>query len=313
MLFQLYIKAVPITMAIRFEPALMGYKTHPEFFLDDIQWTGKRLGSGDFGVVEELSIGGTLYAGKVLYTALLAPYSDRTVDQYLSVCKLLSRICHSNIVSFMGLCFLDGRHSANPALVMEKLDFSLDHVLETYSNLPFLMILKILRDIVQGLIYLHGQKPPIVHRDLTARNVLINKTSMCAKIADLSNALLIDPMELLKSCPKLPPRKISYLPPEAFSSISNCDSMFDMFSFGHLALYAVTQEFPGDLLPPKMKSEVERRKQYTELLLAKLTEDHVMTVVVLQCLQNLPEKRYTILVLPNILYTIMATVLDLLV
>lgn len=290
--YTLPVKAVPIRiiMAVRAtscEPALLSYKAHPElkkFFLDDhVQKTGNRLGSGGFGVVEEITVGGTLCAGKILYTALLAPYSDRTVDQYLSACKLMSRICHSNnIVPFVGLCLLDD--SANPALVMERLDFNLENILETYNNLPFLMTLKILRDIIKGLIYLHGQTPPIVHHDLTARNVLVDKTSMCAKIADLSNALMIDPMELLKSAPKLLPRKISHLPPEAFSCNTNYDSMFDMFSFGHLALYAVTQEFPGDLLPPKMRSEVERRKQNIELLLAKLTKDHVMTVVILQCL-----------------------------
>ena len=203
---QLHIITMTSTVA-SYEPALMSYKTHPElkkFLLQDgVRRTGNRLGFGDFGVVEEISVGGSCYAGKIPYAALLPPYGIKTVSRYLSACKLMSRICHSNIVPFMGLCLLGECNGANPALVMEKLDFSLDNVLETYNNLPFLMTLKILREVIQGLIYLHGQKPPVIHRDLTARNVLVNKTSMCAKIADISNALMIDPMDLLKNSPKL--------------------------------------------------------------------------------------------------------------
>ena len=294
-----------MTMAVRVtlhEPALMSYRDYPElkkFLLDDVQRSGKRLGSGAFGVVEEITIGGTLCAGKILHAAVLDPHNDRTINQYVSACKLMLGICHSNIVPFMGLCLFD--KSANPALVMEKLDFSFESALETYYNLPFLLILKSLTDIINGLIYMHSQKPPIIHHDLTARNILINKASMCAKIADLSNALMTDPMMLFNTLIQSRETML-YMPPEAFCYRPNHDTMLDMFSFGHLALYALLQEFPGDLLPPtysdsltkelKARSEVERREKYIKLLLAKLTKDHVVTQVILQCLNNSPEKRY---------------------
>lgn len=282
------------------------YKDVPElkeFFLEDVQRTGQKLGSGAFGIVEELKVGGTLAAGKKLHAALLDAQSqgtDRMIKRFISECKLMSRLRHPNIVQFMGLCMFS--ESAHPVLVMEKLDDNFENVLDTYNNVPLQLMIRIFKDIIKGLIYLHSQKPaPVIHRDLTARNVLIVKSSMSAKIADLGNALMVDPVKLSTTLSQTP-GTLPYMPPEALQFKPNYDSMLDMFSFGHLALYAVIQVYPGDLLPAtyytdslseevKGRSEVERRYKYIKMLYSKLTEDHVLTKMILQCLHNIPERR----------------------
>lgn len=50
------------------------------------------------------------------------------------------------------------------------------------------IIMQIVRDIAQGLRFLHASKPPILHRDLKAKNILID-SRFRAKVADfgLSN------------------------------------------------------------------------------------------------------------------------------
>lgn len=299
---------MPIEMATSPPLRMPGHKCYrnvpelKEFFLEDVQTTGKRLGSGTFGIVEELTMGNTLLAGKKLHTSLLDVQNegiDRITNRFVSECKLVSRIRHPNIVQFMGLCLFG--ESPHPALVMEKIDVNLEYILETHSNLPLPLILRILKDITRGLIYLHGQRPPIIHRDLTARNVLINKASMNAKIADLGNALMVNPVSLSNTLSQAP-GTLPYMPPEALLYRPEYDSMLDIFSFAHLALYAVTQQFPGDLLSStysdplteelRARSEVERREKYIKLLLAKLTKDHVVTKMILRCLDNMPMKRY---------------------
>lgn len=45
------------------------------------------------------------------------------------------------------------------------------------------IILQIVRDIAQGLRFLHASKPPILHRDLKAKNILID-SRFRAKVAD---------------------------------------------------------------------------------------------------------------------------------
>ena len=288
-----------------YDPVTVDYRHVPElkeFFLEDVQRTGQKLGSGAFGIVEELKVGGTLSAGKKLHAALLDAQNqgtDRMIKRFISECKLMSRLRHPHIVQFMGLCMFS--ESEHPVLVMEKLDFNLENVLDTYNNVPLPLVIRIFKDIIKGLIYLHSQKPaPIIHRDLTARNILLIKASMSAKIADLGNALMVDPVKLSTTLSQTP-GTLPYMPPEALQFKPTYDSMLDMFSFGHLALYAVIQEYPGDLLPAtytdpsteevKGRSEVERREKYIRMLYSKLTEGHVLTKMILQCLHNIPERR----------------------
>ena len=274
-----------------------------EFFLNDVSKTGKTLGSGAFGIVEELSVGGTICAGKMLHTILLNELNegvDKIQERFVSECRLMSKVRHPNIVQFMGLCLYND--CAHPVLVMEEVDTSLECMLESQKNLPLPLILHILHDITKGLIHLHdSQKPPIVHRDLTAKNILIDKASMKAKIADLGNALMIDPTKLSITLSQAP-GTLPYMPPEALVSTPKYDTSLDMFSFGHLALFTVLQEDPGELLPPTYnnkidelvaRSEVQRRQIYIDMLMDRLTEDHLVTKMIIQCLHNTPAKRYS--------------------
>jgi serine/threonine protein kinase len=274
-----------------------------EFVLGDIHRTGTTLGHGAFGVVEELKMGGILCAGKRLHAELLSVHIEkegikRIVKRFREECRLMSKIHHPRIVRFLGLCFFDD--SPYPMLVMEKFDVNLETILETYKDIPFPLILHILQDIAEGLIYMHSQRPPIIHRDLTARNVLIDQRSFRATISDLGNSrlCLADHTTFTHTLTQAP-GTLSYMPPEALGYKPSYDRKLDMFSFGHLALFAVIQKFPKDLEAPtyyedgtiKARSEVERRENYILKLIAKLTEDHVVTKMVLQCLHNLPEKR----------------------
>ena len=101
----------------------------------------------------------------------------------------MTELRHPNIVQFLGLCFLEG--STLPVLVMERLDSSLDDLLETSPGLPLALKLSLLTDVSRGLLYLHTQDPLVVHRDLSARNILLT-SSLVAKISDLGNAHIVN-------------------------------------------------------------------------------------------------------------------------
>ena len=283
------------------------YKSVPElagFFLNDVRRTGRSLGSGAFGVVEEVAVGRTLYAAKKIHSALLDIHNEgvpKIIERFITECKLMSRLRHQNIVQFEGLCLF--HDSIHPVLVMEKLDVNFETLLKEHKNIPFPLVLRILQDIARGLVYLHGQRPPIIHRDLTARNVLIYRTSMKAKIADLGNALMADPRELSNTLSQAP-GTLPYMPPEALSCTPKYDSSLDIFSFGHLTLYAVIQEFPKEILSPTYthpqtekllaRNEVERREKYIRKLFHTLSKDHAVAKLILCCLNNKPERRYTL-------------------
>jgi len=146
---------------------------------------------------------------------------------------------HPHIVQFLGLCYLEG--SMLPVLVMERLDSSLDELLEGAPGLPLSLKRSLLADIVCGLLYLHTQHPPVVHRDLTSKNVLLT-SSLVAKISDLGNARIMQGQ--VARITHMPGCMV-YMPPEAFTEGCLYSLPLDIFSYGHLALFTLTQVRKG--------------------------------------------------------------------
>ena len=174
-------------------------------------------------------------AGKVIYQILLGSDSKLIRSKYVQECWLMSKMNHPNITKFLGVCH-NPALSELPVLVMEKLNRSLDDFLEKTPDIPFLRKRSILEDVAKGLVYLHNREPfPIIHRDLTAKNVLLT-ADLVAKITDFGNSRLVDlqPGQL----PTQNPGTLVYMPPEASSDY---DPSLDIFSFGHLALFTALQ------------------------------------------------------------------------
>ena len=293
---------------------------HP-FILPNVRPTGRQLGGGSYGTVEELEINGLICAGKKIYDALIDPMnrgSQRIVAKYYNECSLLSDMRHPNIVQFLGICFLP--ESRLPVLVMERMHVSLDDLLENTANIPFSTKVSVLQDVARGLVYLHNHHPPVIHRDLSSRNVLLD-AAMTAKIADLGNSRIADisPDHLSQSMSQ-GPGTLVYMPPEALDSTPRYGAPLDMFSFGHLALFTAIQVYPGDLLAHsyydpqsnqlRARTEIQRREQYISMLHAKFGKPHPLVALIKSCLAYEPEKRPTAIQALERLGGIKATVRD---
>ena len=280
------------------------------FILSNVTQTGKTLGEGSYGCVEELRVNGLICAGKRIYETLVDTENegaDRMIEKYYEECQLLSNLRHPNIVQFLGICFFDTHTTTTanlPVLVMEMLQGSLDDLLENTPDIPLTKKCSILQDVARGLVYLHNCTPAIIHRDLTARNVLLN-CAMVAKIADMGNSRIVNvqPGQLANTMTRGVPGTIVYMPPEAFELPPKYGPKLDMFSFGHLALFTATQQFPGDLLPSTYqdertrrltpRNEIERRSRYMENLGAMFGRCHDLVQLVTQCLDYSPNRRPT--------------------
>ena len=140
---------------------------------------------------------GLLCAGKKLHDALVErgnQGAQNMVDKFVEECSLLSELRHPHLVQFLGICFVDT--SNLPILVMEYLPYCLDSLLDPEEdaerkNIPLALKRSILCDVARGLSYFHSHVPPIIHRDLTAKNVLLT-SAMTAKIADLGVARILN-------------------------------------------------------------------------------------------------------------------------
>ena len=75
----------------------------------------------------------------------------------------MARLRHPNLLLFMAACL-------EPGALMLVTDYlprgSLASVLHSPEPLSFGQKMRFARDIVSGLAWLHGQRPPVVHRDL---------------------------------------------------------------------------------------------------------------------------------------------------
>ena len=155
----------------------------------------------------------------------------------------MSSLHHENITQFRGIFFLP--NSTLPLLVMEKLETNLANYLRNDHTLAERV--QILGDVASGLVYLHGRETPVIHRDLTARNVLLNsEPSLVAKISDMGNSRIFElrpghGYSILARTLSNVPGTLVYMPPEAQDEDHRYGPSLDIFSFGHLALYTMIQ------------------------------------------------------------------------
>lgn len=300
------------------EQFLRKHPTLRQLVLSNVQISGHVIGNGAYGKVTAATYTASV-AAKTIHPFLLGQHrnwfieSSIAVENFVKECKLLSTLEHKNIVKFHGIAFLPG--SEMPSLVMERLLTTLHDLLEAKVPPPlpdavaplslFSLPLKIsvLSDVATGLSYLHRQSRTIIHRDLSASNVLLD-TKMVAKIADLGMARIIHSIGAPATMTK-GPGNASFMPPEA-SSQSKYDASIDVFSLGVLTIFTIGEVYPGDLLPPNYnkdgkltaRTEFERRQEYMEHVNQKIrasgqsdnTENSLITLI-RQSLDNDPDKR----------------------
>lgn len=273
-----------------------GLKVH----IKHVEYTGTPLGMGQFGSVEIVKMNGKEYAAKMYRMDYNEKQKLHIIKKYQTEYDILSKLKHKNIVRYVGVTFKEGHNT--PLLIMEKLKFVLhDYLLETpVSELLLTQKLKFLYDVANGLYFLHTRNPTVIHRDLTAKNVLIDST-LTAKISDFGNSRIVD-LEFSQGTTMTgAPGTLEYSAPETLCSHACYSSSIDMFSYGHLAMFTICQVFPNELLKATYKkgskrrarSEVQRRKVYIKMLYDNLGREHKIVQLIKECLDDEPSPRPT--------------------
>ena len=209
---------------------------------------------------------------------------EQVMTDFKRECQLLEKLDHPHVVDFRG-AFYD-ETTDEPLLVMERMRKNLREFLERNRNdLSQQKQLLICLEIARGLRFLHTHTPPIVHRDLTDKNVMLGKDGL-VKIGDLGQSRLkANNAEYFSTAQ---PGAIPFMPPEAMRKESHYNEKLDIFSFGVLMLEVATQQSPKvDLVGIGRDKEIVRRRED----LTKLEEDHPLKPLILSCLEDDPKER----------------------
>ena len=258
----------------------------------------RRLGSGSYGYVFKVIVDGMECIAKRLHSAMTVSVSlqqrQAVTSKFRNECIILSKLRHPNIVQFVGVHY--GSKSTQLTLIMECAKCDLDQlILSDHSNVPLPLKLSILLDISYGLLYLHEYSPPIIHRDLTARNILISDQYR-AKIADLGVAKIVDFHEQLAKTHTQAPGQQFFMPPEALKENAECTPKLDVFSFGHLTLLTIIQEYPTVhhvTLSVDMQTKGLIERSMRSRALTRVGTNHCLYPMIIECLYDRPDQRPT--------------------
>lgn len=163
-------------LILDFDPSLISWKWEiPAAKLNVDKLTSKYLGGGVSGAVYL----GHLYKTPVAVKFLNTKTKEKMVNikhevglmVYVFVILANRReIRHPNIVLCMGICYKDNE----TCIVMECMDCTLrQYLLEFGHRLSFTEKLQMVIDIGRGINWLHNRRPPILHKDLHSKNILV--------------------------------------------------------------------------------------------------------------------------------------------
>lgn len=196
--------------------------------------TVNKIGEGGFGSVYK----GRLKSGKMAAIKVLSSESKQGVREFLTEIKVISDVDHENLVKLYGCCIEDD-HRILVYNYLENNSLAQTLLGGGHSSIQFSWRTrtKISIGVAKGLAYLHEQvKPHIIHRDIKASNILLDK-DLTPKISDFGLAKLIPPNATHVSTRVA--GTIGYLAPE-YAIRGQATRKSDVYSYGVLLIEIVT-------------------------------------------------------------------------
>eukprot|EP00188_Purpureofilum_apyrenoidigerum_P001864 Plantae.Rhodophyta-Purpureofilum_apyrenoidigerum.ctg20772.p1 GENE.Plantae.Rhodophyta-Purpureofilum_apyrenoidigerum.ctg20772~~Plantae.Rhodophyta-Purpureofilum_apyrenoidigerum.ctg20772.p1 ORF type:complete len:842 (-),score=151.41 Plantae.Rhodophyta-Purpureofilum_apyrenoidigerum.ctg20772:243-2768(-) len=201
---------------------------------------GARIGAGGFGEVYKAKYRDQMVAVKTLQR--IEDEDPQTViAEFMVEMKLMSKLRHANIVSFLGACV----DPPNFAILLEFMPggslYRAIHRRRRNNMGPFSLLKTawIAYGIAKGMEYLHAQFPVIIHRDLKSPNVLLGTNVHEVKVTDFGlSRLLVE-----THCNTGPGGTPEWMAPELLRQ-DRFDGQSDVFSFGVILWELVMCEKP---------------------------------------------------------------------
>lgn len=198
---------------------------------EEITMTERILGQGAWGIVTVANFRGTEVAAKMIHKSILSDYYR---SMFIREINMAARLRHPNLTQFIGATI-----KGDVIILTELLDTSLRSILERDGAMSEHHIVGVSRDVCKALNYLHLMRPePMLHRDVSSSNVLLQSNRLNAKLADFGT------VNILRQLNTMMPGSLIYAAPEAIDPSQQSPKM-DVFSFGILLIEMCTGKFPA--------------------------------------------------------------------
>ena len=223
--------------------------THWAVRREEIELTGPELGAGGWATVTVAKFRGAQVAVKRIHNQIISRHNIQLFQREMNIA---ARLRHPNLIQFIGATM-----EGEMMIIMELMATSLRSQLETEEYLQPKFVKAISLDVALGLNYLHLIQPdPIVHRDISSANVLLEElphSKWRAKLTDYGSVKVA--RQLRTENPGSP----AYAAPEASNPHLQSPKM-DIYSFGALILEMLTGRLPAPDQRPGLLCQVHHEQ-----------------------------------------------------
>lgn len=205
----------------------------PEIRWEEIQW-GEKIGGGCFGSVYKGKCRGIPVALKLLLKQNL---DGKTLEDFRKEVDIMTQMRHPNVLLFMGACTEPGKM----VIVTELMKESVYDILRKHKDISLHQRIKIAKDTVAGMAWLHGATPQIIHRDLKPQNLLVDE-HWNVKVCDFGLSQVKLREEKIRDGKSIPGTPL-WMAPEVLLG-KEVDEKADVYSFGVVLWEIVTGQEP---------------------------------------------------------------------
>lgn len=190
--------------------------------------------------------------------------NKKALETIERVAELLRKLSHPQVVSVLDL-FVDDHRAY---LVLEHVPGqSLREYVQENGPMPESTVIRLAVQMCDVLEHLHGQDPPVIHRDFTPDNLILRPDGML-KLIDFDVA-----QQLESTATRTVVGKHAFIAPEQFRGRAQTQS--DIYSLGATLYYLLTAQEPEPITQANVAALRTHVKPTLNELISKCTEQEV--------------------------------------